>query len=259
MVAQQIRVSNRGGSAIPITMQVAGFRPQGQEGQVELTEDGEAEFGILTWTSVSPSEFLLEPGQEEAVTFLIEVPEDAPPGGHYMSVLANLGSSGGGEGVVVGQRIGSLVLLRVAGEVVEQAHVAEIAAPGFAAKGPIAFDVVLRNTGNVHLRPVGELVVKGTFGGEVARLPLEQRNLLPNSERAFSATWDTGWNLGRYTAEYTGIYGSAGTNLKGSTSVILFPWPIILPIAAGLALLAFMMIRVRARLARSFRVLAGRE
>ena len=259
VVAQQIRVSNRGDSPIPITMHVAGFRPRGQEGQVELTEQEEAEFGILTWTTVDPSEFLLEPGEEIPVTFLIEVPENAPPGGHYMSVLASLGSGGSGQGVAVGQRIGSLVLLRVTGEVVEQAQVAEIAAPGFAAKGPIDFDVVLRNTGNVHLRPIGEIVVRGTFGGEVVRLPLEQRNILPDSERAFSATWDTGWNLGRYTAEYTGIYGSAGTNLKGSTSVILFPWPIILPIAAGLALLAFMVIRVRARLARSFRVLAGRE
>ena len=73
VVAQQMRVSNRGGSPVLITMEVAGFRPQGQEGQVELTEQEEAEFGILTWTSVSPSEFLLEPGQEEAVTFLIEV------------------------------------------------------------------------------------------------------------------------------------------------------------------------------------------
>ncbi len=258
-VAQQIRVSNRGDTAIPITMQVAGFRPAGQGGQVELTEEEQAEFGILTWTTVDPSEFLLGPGEETAVTFLIDVPEDAPPGGHYMSVLAKVGSAGTAEGVVVGQRIGSLVLLRVAGEVVEQAQVAEIVAPGFAAKGPIDFDVVLKNTGNVHLRPIGEVVVTGTFGGEVARLRLEQRNMLPDSERAFSVTWDTGWNLGRYTAEYTGVYGSANTTIKGSTTVILFPWPIILPIAAGLALLAFMVVRARARLARSFRVLAGRE
>ena len=258
VVAQQIRVSNRGDSPIPITMQIAGFRPQGQEGQVELTEEEEAEFGILTWTTVSPSEFVLEPGAEEAVTFLIEVPDNAPPGGHYMSILAKLGSSGG-QGLAVGQRIGSLVLLRVAGEVVEQAQLADFAAPSFAAKGPIDFDVVLRNTGNVHLRPVGEVVITGTFGGEVAKLPLEQRNILPESERVFSATWETGWNLGRYTAEYTGIYGSSSTNLKGSTTVILFPWPIILPIAVVLGLLAFMVVRARARIARSFRVLAGRD
>ena len=240
-------------------MQVAGFRPAGQEGQVELTGEEQAGFGILSWTTVDPSEFLLGPGEETAVTFLIDVPENAPPGGHYMSVLAKVGSAGAAEGVAVGQRIGSLVLLRVAGEVVEQAQVAEIVAPSFAAKGPIDFDVVLRNTGNVHLRPIGEVVVTGTFGGEVARLRLEQRNMLPDSERAFSVTWDTGWNLGRYTAEYTGVYGSASTTIKGSTTVILFPWPIILPVAAGLALLAFMVIRARARLTRSFRVLAGRE
>ena len=239
-------------------MQIAGFRPQGQEGRVELTDEEQAEFGILTWTTVSPSEFLLEPGAEEAVTFLIEVPANAPPGGHYMSILAQLGS-GGGQGLTVGQRIGALVLLSVAGEVVEQAQLAEFAAPSFAARGPISFDIVLRNTGNVHLRPVGEIVITGTFGGEVAKLPLEQRNILPESERIFTATWDTGWNLGRYTAEYTGIYGSSSNNLKGSTSVILFPWPIILPVAVVLALLAFMVFRARTRLARSFRVLAGRD
>ena len=263
-VAQQIRVSNQGSGPLPITMQVAGFTPTGQEGQVALTEEEQAEFGIVSWITVTPNEFLLQPGDQpgdqQEVTFLIEIPENAPPGGHYVSILASIGSGAATQGgVAVGQRIGSLVLLRVAGEIVEQAELAKLSAPALAAKGPITLDVLVRNTGNVHIRPAGVITVKGTFGGEITKLPLEQKNVLPDSERAFSATWDTGWRIGRYTAEYTGFYGSANTAVEGSVSVIIFPWPIALPVLAVLALFVYGVIRGRQRLTRTFRVLTGRE
>ncbi len=119
VIIQQIRVTNRGDSLLPVTMQIAGFTPVGQEGQVVLTEDEQEGFGIVSWITVTPQEMLLLPAQEELVTFLIEVSEDAPPGGHYASILASIGGGETSQGVTVGQRIGSLVILKVAGEVIE--------------------------------------------------------------------------------------------------------------------------------------------
>lgn len=259
VVAQQIRVSNRGDSTLPISMQIAGFEPTGQEGQVALTEGGQAEFGVVTWTTVTPQEFTLASGDEQVVTFLIVIPDNAPPGGQYMSILASLGSGGTTQGVTVGQRIGALVLLRVTGEVVEQVELTTLGAPALASKGPITFDVVVSNTGNVHVRPAGVITIKDTFGKEIEKLTLEQKNVLPGSERAFSATWDTGWRMGRYTAEYLGFYGAGNIPLDGSISVVIFPWPIALPVLAFMTLLTFIIVRGRKRLARTFRVLVGRE
>ncbi len=259
VIVQQIRVTNRGESPLPVTMQIAGFTPVGQEGQVVLTEEEQSGFGIVSWITVTPQDMLLLPAQEELVTFLIEIPEDAPPGGHYASILASIGGGEASQGVTVGQRVGSLVILRVAGEVIETANLVSLGAPGLAAKGPIVFNVLVRNSGNVHLRPAGTLTVKGTFGGEITKLLLEQKNVLPDSERAFDAVWETGWRLGRYTIEYQGFYGTGPTLLTGSAVVFIFPWPIVLPVLAILALMVYLIVRGRQRFSRAFRVLAGRE
>jgi hypothetical protein len=258
VLAQEIMVSNRGDGPLPITMQVSGFVPVGQQGGVGLTEAEQAEFGIVSWTTVTPGEFLLQPKEDKVITFLIDVPADAPPGGHYVSILASIGSSGSG-GLAVGQRIGALVLLRVAGDIVEQAELASFSGPTLAAKGPVTFDLLVSNSGNVHVRPAAALTVKGTFGGEITKLTLEPQNVLPESERAFSAEWDTGWRIGRYTVEYEGVYGSQNTPLTGSITVIIFPWPIAAPVLAVLLVLAFLVIRGRQRLARTLRVLTGQE
>ena len=46
---------------------------------------------IVYWVSVSRKEFLLQPGASQDMTFLIKIPEKAPPGGYYFSVLASIG------------------------------------------------------------------------------------------------------------------------------------------------------------------------
>ena len=149
--------------------------------------------------------------------------------------------------------------MRVSGEVIERAEIAELNAPGLASKGPIDIDVVVRNTGNVHVRPAGFISIKGTFGGEITSLQLKQSNVLPGSERAFSTTWDTGWHVAVYTAEYTGFFGSDNTSITNSVTFIIFPWPIALPVLIVLLMFAILIIRARERLGRTVRVLMGRE
>ena len=259
VVAQEIVVSNRGEGQLPITMSATGFVPAGSQGGAEVTTEITE---IVKWTSVNPKEFILEPDEERAVQFLIDVPADAAPGGHYLSILASLGSGGsGGQGgtVAVGQRIGSLVLLQVAGEVIEDLRVTSFTAPALAAKGPITLNLVNRNAGTIHLRPVGVITIKDTFGSEVVKLDLKLQNVLPGSERAFSVVWDTGWTIGRFTAEYVGIYGSNNASVTRSMTFIVFPWPIVAPIVFVFLLFVIVILMARRRLARTFKVLFGSE
>ncbi len=209
---------------------------------------------------VSPKEFILEPGGRQTVRFIIDVPPDAPPGGHYLSILASLDAGDAGpSGVSVGQRVGALVLLRVAGEVKEDLRVAAFAGPSLAARGPVDFDLLVRNLGNVHLRPAGVVTVTNMFGNEVTRIPVPEENILPGSERTLTVTWDAGWQIGWFTAEYVGIYGARNTVVTSGSTVVIFPWPIALPALAGLALALFVGIRGRRRISRSIAVLLGKE
>ena len=250
-------MSNHGAGEIPIRIDAAGFEPAGSLGQAAITS---RQTDVVTWTLVSPKEFILEPGGRQAVRFLIDVPPDAPPGGHYLSILASLGVGGAGLGdVSVGQRVGVLVLLRVAGEVKEELRVASFAGPSLAARGPVTFDLLARNLGNVHLRPAGIVTVTSMFGGEVARLPIQEENILPGSERAFAVTWDAGWQIGSFTAEYVGVYGADNAVVKSRARVVIFPWHVALPALAALVLLLWAGIRGRRRIRRSVAVLLGRE
>jgi len=259
-VAQDIEVANRGDGALPITMNASGFVPAGTQGGADLSDDAT---GVVDWTSVSPKEFVLEPGQKQTVTFLITIPANETPGGHYLSILSSLGSESaqGGEGgaVTVGQRIGSLVLLRVAGEVIEDLSVTSFSAPSLAAKGPIEFKLLDKNEGTVHVRPAGQITITNTFGSEVAQIGLDAQNVLPDSEREFVAVWDTGWTIGLFTAEYVAVYGSDGSVAKASTTVIIFPWPIATPVLVLILGLALVIIKGRRRLSRTFGVLFGGE
>ena len=234
-----------------------GFEPAGNLGQATIIN---RQTDVVTWTLVSPKEFILEPGGLQRVRFIIDVPPDAAPGGHYLSILASLDVSGAGPGgVSVGHRVGALILLRVAGEVKEDLRVAAFTGPGFAARGPVTFDLLARNWGNVHLRPAGVVTVGNMFGDEVARMPIQKENILPGSERSFAVTWDAGWQIGSFTAEYVGIYGAQNTVVKSRSTVVIFPWHVALPALAALALAMFAGIRGRRRIYRSIAVLLGKE
>jgi len=72
----------------------------------------------------------------------------------------------------------------------------------------LRFVVVLENTGNVHLYPRGQIVVRDSVSGQtVAELAISEGTLLPECERAYTAEWDRGSDLpGTYEATYSITY-----------------------------------------------------
>lgn len=259
-LAQTLTVTNPGQIALPVTMSVSKFAPAGPGGQAQLVADDGDPASVTRWLTLSPMSFILEPGQSQKVTVIITVPQDAPPGGQYASVLASIGTGATtGSSLGVGQQIGALLLLRVKGEVLETALVSGISAPTLKNKGPVDLSVTVENTGNVHIKPVGQLVIKSTFGKEVAKLSIPPENILPRSDRTFTVKWDTGWGLGRYTATYTGVFGQTSQNITASQSFFIFPWTIFLPVLLVVLLFALLLVRIRKRIARAVRVLASGE
>ena len=97
------------------------------------------------------------------------------------------------------------------------------------------------------------------FGSEVARLPVPEENILPGSERALSVTWDAGWQIGLFTAEYVGVYGAQNSVVQGRSTLVVFPWHVALPALAALALALLVGIRGRRWIRRRIDVLLGKE
>ena len=151
-----------------------------------------AEFGLPTWIKV-PSEITLGPKERAEIPILIEVPEDAPPGGHYAAIFwMTAPPEGPGVGIVT--KVGALVLLKVSGEVVEEGEVVRFGAERkFFTHLPVNFTFDFKNTGNVHIAPEGRVYIKNIFGKEVASLVVNPGGFhaFPGTTRRFyTQSWE---------------------------------------------------------------------
>lgn len=221
------------------------FYPAGEPG------DGR---GLAPWLKIANPDMVIQPGGSGTVFFDVEVPEDAEPGSRFGAVILRTGSEAGvdaGVGIVGNTAV--LVLLRVDGDVVEKLELESFAAAGgLSARLPVAFEARVRNRGNVHVRPIGEIVVTDMLGRVAAVIPVnrfENKSVLPDGARRYPAAWSKAdvpedalelvkqWKnfaFGRYTADLKLEYGPAGEALVASTGFWVVPWAVFTTLIAGL-------------------------
>ena len=193
-----VRIYNDTDADMPVSMGVQDFVAAGEKGEVLIKEGGNATYGLENWVTLNPQTFTIPPNSSQLIEFTIRVPANAEPGGHYASVLASISGSVSGTGTGVAQKVGSLLLLNVAGDVVENLGVSDFEAPTFSEYGPESLSARFSNDGTVHLKPRGFVLVKNMFGGEVAKVDLPQLNVLPQSTRKVDIPLKLGNQFGRY-------------------------------------------------------------
>lgn len=259
-IANKIKVFNPSDSPISIKMEVEDFKPVGEEGKVVTTteEDEDSTYSLRKWIKIIPNEFTLEVGGQKSVDFIIEVPQDAEPGGKYGSILAGIsGSLGEGiTGASVSQKTGSLVLLMVAGDLKEKLIIKDFTVPSFQEYGPVPFEIRFENKGSVHAKPKGYIVITDWFGKNVAELEFPQKNVMPEATRKIETEWNTKWLLGKYTASVIGVYGASNENL--TSQVITFwvlPWKLMLGVFVVLLIILFLFFKSRKRLRLAAKIL----
>lgn len=258
----KIKVFNPTNSVIGVKMEVEDFTVAGEMGEVRI-EPAEVEtYSLAKWIKTEPTEFSLEPGEQKFVDFFIEVPENAEPGGKYGSVLATtIGViSPGGTGPAIAQKVGSLILLAVSGQVVESLNVKEFLAPSFLETGPVIFTTRFENQGTIHLRPRGFITINNWRDKKVADVEFSQLNVIPGAVRKIETTWPKKWLFGKYTAMVVGSYGS--NNLPISSELLtfwVFPWRITLAVLLVLLVIFIFFYKTRKRWQLALRILIRGE
>ena len=137
---------------------------------------------------------------------------------------------------------------------------------GFYEYPPITLTTKFQNTGNVHIRPKGNIFIKDWLGRQVAVLDVNQTqgSILPNSARVFQASWNDGfitvenkmqagepkfdkngkiektlnikWDrifdlrIGRYTASELMVLSTPTKDVTylAESSFFIFPWKVVL-------------------------------
>lgn len=265
-VENVIRLTNGSDVQMEITTNALNFLAGGEDGEPELTEDSTS-FSLAEWVTITPEAYTIAPGESYDFTVAITVPANAEPGGHFGAVeLRGIPPQDPSNPNQVGQQfnVTPLILVSVAGEITEEANIEsfEAAKSFFSAvndDNPITIETRINNTGNVHFKPRGTVTITNMFGKEVTKIPLAEKNVLPDSIRKISTEWsDPGFAVGRYTAEVSFVYGDDDTILTSSTTFIVFPYQTILPVLLVTVLAVVILVKFRSRIGMAIKVLSGK-
>jgi uncharacterized protein YjhX (UPF0386 family) len=164
-----------------------------------------------------------------------------------------------GTGVALSASIGTLMLLKVSGPVVDKLSLAEFTTgtlpvtndgtkktaftkKGFFEYGPVGFLVRLKNEGTVHQKAKGTIEVTNSFGKKVATVKVNERggNVLPDSIRRFEEKLNEKKLFGRYTAKLSLTYANS-QKLEKTVNFWVIPWKLILLVLIGLVIVGFLL------------------
>jgi len=260
-LTNEFLVRNAGKEPTTVTIEAQDFVANGEEGQVSLTD--KTSYSLASWIQVPNNNVnTIGPGQQVKVKFMIRVPYNAEPGGHYASVFAHVSPTlnNSQTGSYVGQKIGSLVLLKVAGATKEAADIETFkATKNTYAKGPVTFDVRIKSSGSIHVKPKGVIAVTDMFGKKVADITVEQKNILPGAIRHTQAKWDKTPKFGKYTATLLSYYGADNKQLTAATTFWIIPWKTIVIWLIVIIVIVVLLYLGRKRIKEAFKALAGKK
>lgn len=242
--AHTIRITNPTKNLIELYPSAGNFAASGEGGEpkYEIGEkaiENTSPFSIANWVSFFEPKVALLPEQVVEFRFRIKVPENAEPGGHYGVVFLGTkppDDKTDSSQVSLSTMVGSLLLVRVPGDVHEEANIDEFSIPWFFFSPPIDFTVYLKNIGNVHVRPKGDVTVLNWRGQEETRIDVNptKGSVLPESRRKFDALWNPEakyfWEMpiGRFHATLKIDYGENHRELSRSVIFWIVPkWLII--------------------------------
>lgn len=184
-------------------------------------------WALSSWIS-APKEIPVDAGGMQILNITVKIPTTALPGGHYAMITydPNPEAKPGDlkqTGNVISQRVGSLILVSVNGDVQEQANILSFSAPQFTEKGPVDFTGTVESVSGIHINPKGSITISDPLNLKVADIPLETGNIFPETARDFLATWKQTWGWGRYRADLNLTYGTKNSVISSSIYFWLFP------------------------------------
>jgi len=219
IVTNVIKVENLSSTKLTVKAKAESFVAYGQDGQVSLSEE-DATYSIKNWITIKQTSFVIEAKKSANIEFTLTVPKDVEPGSHYGAVVFSPTEAVGfnENGAKILQEIGSLMLVKVPGDVYEEAQIQKFSSAQETYKDPnMKLDLLVKNTGTVHFKPFGSIVIRDIFGNKIKTIELTPKNILPGNERIFSNDFQLE-EFGPMKAEVTIFYENGAKNQRAETS-----------------------------------------
>lgn len=181
---------------------VTGFRQiENQPGTaIFLSEEEEAKnlYSAASWVTVDRKEVELVPNRNEKIYYDIVVPKDATKG-EYNVIIAFKSQTEDqpliGTGTVSTLASGTPILIKIGKDFVENAELLSFTTDKNFYEFPnVIFTTRIKNLGDTHISPIGEIVLTNIFDKEVARIPFNAntQSLMRDNTGNYESTWDFG-------------------------------------------------------------------
>jgi len=183
---QTVTLTNHDANAVRIHARVDDWYLSKDGTPQFVPADGTSPFSAAEWVRVNPAEQVIQPGMSSQVRFTTTAPADAAPGGYRAAIMFDLLPAAGGaavqaKGVRFQSRVATLVYVTV-GTPRPQVEIVDVQSREQAGEPPSVV-ATLKNTGRVHVRTKGQVVIYDKAGAAVRRVMVPDVPVLPGSER----------------------------------------------------------------------------
>lgn len=207
---------------------------------------------IMDWITLEKTSGTVEPNGMDTLSYTITVPEDAPAGGQYASIIFqdNTGKDEDESGNVMIENVvqfASHIIAEVAGETRDEGSILENSIPGFILTNKLSATSRVRNNGNVHTNATYVLQVWPLFSDEEICTNEEEPAeslIMPETER-FHAEECNLPSIGIFKAKQTiKIFGETS---EVERTVIVCPlWLLFIILFVIIMIIIWIVMRARA-------------
>lgn len=269
-VTSQFRITNNNNFREYLKISVAKFTASADGGSPVIADIEEGD-EFADWISFSENEFTVDPQEGKIIRVTISPPEDAALGYYYAVVVSRIeveGADTDQQAVVAGSPALSVLLNVQSPNAKRELQVVEFKTERmFYEYLPSIFEIQVKNTGNVHVVPVGDIFIDSGSQKDIVVLQANEGkgNVLPNSTRTFTAQWADAFavrvpkldedgrpvlnekgepeyetkfdftkadkfRIGKYTANLLLVYdnGERDVPIEAQVSFWIIPWKILL-------------------------------
>ena len=229
---------------------IKGFRQiENQPGTaIILTDEQEEEslYSASKWITVEKDTLTLEPNKNTKLKYTINVPTNVTDGEYNAQIFLISQTKGDleGTGAFANLAAGTALLIQIGDEFVENAELLRFATDKKTyEKINVDFSTQLKNLGDTHITPAGEIVIENIFRQEVARIPFNRnkQSLLRDNIGNYVDNWSqSGYispskvlTVGPMKAKLLVTYRSFQPGfavLSSEANFWIIPWKIIIAI-----------------------------
>jgi len=176
------------------------------DGAFALLNEKDKREDVGSWVNLEKNEVSLAPGNQEEVTFSINVPAGAKVGDHLGGIVIENAAVGKTQGVSVVSRVGVRIYQTIPGDLVKKLVLKDLSFAMVDGKPTLYFDLV--NDGNVRVEPKATLTIKdGVLGIPLFKADTDLRMVVPGKPTKVPVIWQKYWPLGKFLAKAQIVYG----------------------------------------------------